>query len=163
MTTTPDSQTPTAQRPALVAWARLLRGFTSLSRTFNAQLLADHDLTINDYEALLVLAHADGQRMRRTDLAQSLQLTASGVTRLLDGLERAGLVSKAQCASDGRVAYAVLPDAGGARLLEASSSHAAAIGALFEERYEADELATLVELLGRLPSAGGDAACTAPD
>ena len=163
MTTTPESRTSTVQTPALVAWARLLRGFTSLSRTFNAQLLAEHDLTINDYEALLVLAHADEQRMRRTDLAQSLQLTASGVTRLLDGLERAGLVRKAQCASDGRVAYAVLTEAGGAKLREASSSHAAAIGALFEERYEADELATLVELLGRLPSAGGDVACTAPD
>jgi DNA-binding MarR family transcriptional regulator len=163
LTTTPGNQTSTAQKPAHLAWARLLRGFTSLSRTFNTQLLAEHDLTINDYEALLVLARAEGRRMRRTDLAQSLQLTASGVTRLLDGLEREGLVCKAQCASDGRVAYAVLTEAGAARLREASSSHAAAIGALFEERYEADELATLVELLGRLPSAGGDASCTAPD
>ena len=163
MTTTPENETTTAQKPAHVAWARLLRGFTSLSRTFNTQLLAEHDLTINDYEALLVLARAEDRRMRRTDLAQSLQLTASGVTRLLDGLERAGLVCKAQCASDGRVAYAVLTEAGAARLHEASSSHAAAVDALFEERYEADELATLVELLGRLPAAGGDASCTAPE
>ena len=162
MTTNAEAETSTAQPPALVAWARLLRGYTALARTFSAQLLAEHDLTINDYEALLVLAHADGHRLRRTDLAQSLQLTASGVTRLLDGLERAGHVCKAQCANDARVIYAVLTEAGEAKLRAASCSHAAAVEALFGERYEAGELAALVELLGRLPNAGGDATCTAP-
>jgi DNA-binding MarR family transcriptional regulator len=162
LATTPTGETSTATTPALTAWARLLRGYSALARTFNAQLLAEHDLTINDYEALLVLARAEGRRLRRTDLAQSLQLTASGVTRLLDGLERHGLVCKAECASDGRVTYAVLTEAGLAKLREASGSHAAAIDALFGERYDADELATLGELLGRLPSAGGDESCTAP-
>ena len=162
MTTTSRDETSGVDTPGLTAWARLLRGYTALARTFSAQLLAEHDLTINDYEALLLLAHADGHRLRRTDLAQSLQLTASGVTRLLDGLERAGLVCKAQCASDARVAYAVLTDAGDARLRAASRSHAAAVEALFGERYNSGELATLAELLGRLPSAGGELSCTAP-
>ena len=162
MTTTPTDETSAVETPGLTAWARLLRGYTSLARTFSAQLLAEHDLTINDYEALLLLAHADGHRLRRTDLAQSLQLTASGVTRLLDGLERAGLVCKAQCASDARVAYAVLTDVGEAKLREASCAHAAAVEALFGERYEPAELAALVELLGRLPNAGGETTCTAP-
>ena len=162
MTTTAKDETSGVDTPALTAWARLLRGYTALARTFSAQLLAEHDLTINDYEALLVLANAEGRRMRRTDLAQSLQLTASGITRLLDGLERAGLVCKAQCRSDARVAYAVLTEAGEAKLREASRSHAAAVEALFGERYEPGELAALVELLGRLPNAGGDATCTAP-
>ena len=155
MTTSTEAETSASQPPALVAWARLLRGYTALARTFSAQLLAEHSLTINDYEALLVLAHAEGRRMRRTDLAQSLQLTASGITRLLDGLERAGLVCKAQCASDARVAYAVLTAGGETRLRAASRSHAAAVEALFGERYDVGELATLAELLGRLPGAGG--------
>jgi MarR family transcriptional regulator, 2-MHQ and catechol-resistance regulon repressor len=159
---TPTDQTSGVDTPALTAWARLLRGYTSLARTFSAQLLAEHDLTINDYEALLVLANADGRRLRRTDLAQSLQLTASGVTRLLDGLERAGLVCKAQCASDARVTYAVLTDAGETRLRAASRSHAAAVEALFGERYDGGELGTLVELLGRLPNAADGGSCTAP-
>ena len=163
MTTTPKSETSGVATPGLTAWARLLRGYTALARTFSAQLLAEHDLTINDYEALLLLAHADGHRLRRTDLAQSLQLTASGVTRLLDGLERSGLVCKAHCSSDARVTYAVLTEAGEARLREASRSHAVSVEALFGERYDADELGTLAELLGRLPSAsGGDSSCTAP-
>jgi DNA-binding MarR family transcriptional regulator len=162
LTTTSRDETSGVDTPGLTTWARLLRGYTALARTFSAQLLAEHDLTINDYEALLLLAHADGHRLRRTDLAQSLQLTASGVTRLLDGLERSALVCKAQCASDARVTYAVLTEAGEARLREASRSHAAAVEALFGEHYDPGELATLSELLGRLPSAGGDPSCTPP-
>jgi DNA-binding MarR family transcriptional regulator len=120
----------------------------------SAQLVAEHGLTINDLEALLRLSHAEGQRMRRVDLAEALLLTASGVTRLLDGLESAGLVERATCASDRRVVYAVLTEAGRTKLQEASESHVAEVRALFEERFDKAELAQLVDLLGRLP--GGD-------
>jgi DNA-binding MarR family transcriptional regulator len=118
----------------------------------NAELSRDHGLTINDYEALLLLADAEDGAKRRTDLARELELTASGVTRLLDGLERAGLVEKGACATDARVSYAVLTEAGRAKLEEASRSHVAAIERLFES-YSRDELETLAELLGRLPGA----------
>ena len=106
------SATVETQTQALDAWVRLLRGHSASVRELNAQLTADWGLTINDYEALLLLSHADGERLRRTDLVQNLQLTASGVTRLLDGLEAAGLVEKAHCESDARVTYAVLTHAG---------------------------------------------------
>jgi len=119
----------------------------------NVQLLAEHGLTINGYEALLQLSRADGGRMRRVDLAASLLLTASGVTRMLDGLEQAGLVGRASCESDRRVTYAVLTDAGEARLEEASRSHIADIRAFFEERFSEEELVQLGRLLGRLPGA----------
>ena len=128
----------------------------------NAQLTTDWGLTINDYEALLLLSRADNERLRRTDLVRSLQLTASGVTRLLDGLECAGLVEKAHCESDARVTYAVLTDAGRTKLKDASCSHVAAIRELFEARYSDAELQTLAELLGRLPGAPGAADCTPP-
>ena len=132
-------------------------------RELNAQLIADWGLTINDYEALLLLSHAEGERLRRTDLVKNLQLTASGVTRLLDGLECAGLVEKAQCASDARVTYAVLTDAGRSKLEDASCSHVAAIRELFEARYSDAELRTLADLLGRLPGASALAGdCTPP-
>ena len=121
----------------------------------SAQLVAEHGLTINDYECLLHLAQADGGRMRRIDLAQQLILTPSGVTRLLDGLERAGWVERASCASDRRVAYAVLTDAGRTKLNEASDSHVNGVRTFFEERFSADEIDTLSRLLGRLPGAGG--------
>ncbi len=146
---------------AIAVWVRLLRGHAALRRTLDAQLHGEHRLTVNDYEALLLLSRADGRHMRRVDLAEGLQLTASGVTRLLDGLEGHGLVEKETCSSDARVTYAVLTDAGARKLEQASCSHIAAIQALFEERYTREELATLAQLLARLPgAAAGDETCT---
>jgi DNA-binding MarR family transcriptional regulator len=147
---------------ALTAWIRLLRGGAALRRLFSAYLQRDHGLSINDYEALLLLSHAEGGRLRRIDLASQLVLTASGVTRLLDGLERAGLVCKGDCESDARVTYAVLTDDGRAALERASDDHRAAVAEVLGDRYSPEELATLSSLLSRLPEAGGDgAACTA--
>ena len=77
------------------AWTRLLRAHASTTRLLSAALQAEYGLTINDYEALYVLSRADGRRMRRVDLARRLLLTPSGVTRLLEGLERPGLVERA--------------------------------------------------------------------
>jgi DNA-binding MarR family transcriptional regulator len=132
-------------------FVRLLRGHAAVTRAMNAQLVADHGLTINDYEALLQLARADERRMRRVDLAERLLLTASGVTRLLDGLEQAGYVDRDSCASDRRVTYAVLTDAGLAKLRETSNSHVAEIRSFFETRFSEEELDQLVGLLDRLP------------
>jgi len=148
-------QVLTQQASALDAWVRLLRGHASVTRAMSAELVAEHGLTINDYEALLHLSRAEEGRMRRVDLAERLILTASGVTRLLDGLERAGLVERAACASDRRVTYAVLTDAGRARLEAASGSHVASVRAFFEERFSDAELDRLAALLGRLPGAAG--------
>ena len=144
------------------AWVALLRAHAATTRELSALLVAEHGLTINDYEALLHLSRAEDGRMRRVDLAERLLLTASGVTRLLDGLEAAGLVERAACASDRRVTYAVLTDAGLAKLREAADSHVAAVQALFDERYTEDELGQLGRLLARLPGAEGTAgeSCT---
>ena len=150
-----SSQVLTEQASALDAWARLLRGHAALTRAVSTRLVSEHDLTINDYDALLHLARAEEGRMRRVDLAERLVLTASGVTRLLDGLEQAGLVERAACASDRRVTYAVITEAGRAKLNEASASHLGVVRALLEERFSEEELAHLAELLGRLPEAAG--------
>jgi DNA-binding MarR family transcriptional regulator len=142
------------ERPGLVAWVGFLRSHAALTRALNSDLVNTHGLTINDYEVLLHLARADDHRLRRVDLADRLVLTASGITRLLDGLERAGYVCKAQCASDARVTYAVITDSGFEKLKEASETHLEGVRELFESRYSEAELATLAELLGRLPAAG---------
>jgi DNA-binding MarR family transcriptional regulator len=151
------------QASAVEVFVRLLRGHAAVTREMNAQLVADHGLTINDYEALLHLARAEERRMRRIDLAERLILTASGITRLLDGLEQAGYVDRDSCASDRRVTYAVLTDAGLAKLREASKSHVADIRSFFESRFSSDELDELVGLLDRLPleAEPGDSECSA--
>jgi DNA-binding MarR family transcriptional regulator len=164
---TTDTGTTAPKRPAeLEAWVGLLRAHAAATRRFNRELMASHGLTINDFEVLVHLAHADGGRLRRVDLAERVLLTASGITRLLDGLERSKLVCKASCAADARVTYAEITPQGRALLSDARESHVAAVRALFAERFSPEELQELTGLLERLPLApqsdvcpGADAAC----
>ena len=155
-----SSQVLREQAPAVEAWINLIRGQSAATRAVNAQLVADHGLTINDFECMLLLARADDRRMRRVDLAEQLILTASGVTRLLDGLEKEGWVDRAACASDRRVTYAVLTDEGLAKLRQASKSHVADQRTFFEARYTSEELEQLAALLGRLPADAPELDCS---
>ena len=147
------SQVLSEQSLAAQTFVRLLRAQMAVTRQLNAQLNAEHGLTISDFEVLLRLAQAPDRRLRRVDLAQEVLLTASGITRLLDGLERAGYVERDSCASDRRVVYAVLTDEGLAKLREAASTHFGQVDALFGDRFADGELTELASLLGRL---GGD-------
>jgi DNA-binding MarR family transcriptional regulator len=136
--------------PAVRAWTRLLRAYSATARCLSPALLEEHGLTLNDYEALKLLSDAEGRRMRRVDLASALSLSASGVTRLLEGLEDDALVVRATCPHDRRVAYAQLTDEGAARLRAASCGHAASISELLEESLSERELEALAELLGKV-------------
>jgi DNA-binding MarR family transcriptional regulator len=144
-TTTPKSST------AIDAFVRLVRAHAAVTRDLSAQLSADHGLSLSAYEALLRLARAPESRLRRVDLANGLLLTAGGVTRVLDGLERAGFVARDECPGDRRVSYAVLTEAGRNKLREASRSHTRQIRELLGGPFDEDELAQLVALLDRLP------------
>lgn len=135
---------------ALAAWAGYLRGHAALSRALNARLVAEHGLTLNDYEVLFLLSRAPDGHLKRVDLAQRVLLTPSGITRLLDGLENAGYVEKGSCPTDARVTYAVVTEAGLAKLAEATETHLADLEELFVARFDESELALLAELLGRL-------------
>ncbi len=129
----------------------------AMTRTFNADLQASSAITVTDFEALRRLAAAPAGRMRRIDLAQTVGLTASGITRLLDGLQTAGLVCKEHCTTDARVTYAVITDTGREVLHIAATTHLSGLAALFSERFTPEEVDQLVELLGRLPGAEDDA------
>ena len=148
---TPPSATTSETSVAIEAFARLVRASAAVTRKLSAQLSADHGLSINAYEALLLLVRAPDSRMRRVDLANSLLLTAGGVTRLLDGLERDGFVAREVCDSDRRVSYAALTDAGRDKLREASKSHTRQIRELMGASYDDDQLTELIALLDRLP------------
>ena len=143
-------------------FAALIRAHAAATRRLSAQLSADHGLTLSDYEVLLRLARASDRRMRRVDIAELVLLTASGITRLLDGLEASGLVERASCASDRRVVYAVLTDDGLSKLREASRSHLAQIDALFRASLDDEELDSLTTLLTRLGD-GETEDCSTPD
>jgi DNA-binding MarR family transcriptional regulator len=147
------------QSVSVEAFVSLLRAYSRATRELNAQLTADHGLTISDYEVLLRLSRSPERRMRRVDLAEQVLLTASGITRLLDGLERHGYVERGSCESDRRVVYAVLTDDGAEKLRRASETHVAQIEEYFAARYDEAELAQLTALLERIEAAGDPIDC----
>ena len=148
--------------PNLETFAEFLKAHAIVVRQLNQELVNEHGLTINDYEVLLRLSRADDRMMRRVDLAEQVLLSPSGITRLLEGLERAGYVEKKACKSDARVSYAHLTDAGYEKLRECSRTHVAGIQRLFLDHFDADEQERLTELFARV-SGGLDSAACAPE
>jgi DNA-binding MarR family transcriptional regulator len=141
---------------SVVAVGRLIGAHAALTRELSAQLVADHGLTLSEYEVLILLASAPDGVMRRVDLAHEVRLSPSGVTRMLDRLEGDGLVCKASCDKDARVTYARLTEVGVAKLEECAPGHVAAAERLLGERFDEHELTSLVELLGRLSAPADD-------
>jgi DNA-binding MarR family transcriptional regulator len=149
--------------PGLSAWTRFLRAHAAVTRELSTRLEAQHGLTLSDFDVLVQLYYAPDRRLRRVDLSRSVLLTASGITRLLDGLERSGWVDKARCKSDARVTYAVLTADGVEKFEAAQTTHLADVEELFGSPFTAKERTELAALLGRLPLAETSAACSAED
>jgi DNA-binding MarR family transcriptional regulator len=139
---------------------RFLRAHAAVTRELSMRLEAAHGLTLNDYDVLVQLYFAPEQAMRRVDIARAVLLTASGITRLLDGLEQSGWVEKKACSTDARVSYAALTEAGVTKFEEARATHIADIEELFGSSFSDEERDTLAELLARLPLAETSPACS---
>jgi DNA-binding MarR family transcriptional regulator len=154
-------QLTTKTSPSFLALSRLLGAHAALTRELSTELVKSHGLTLSEHEVLFLLARADDRRMRRIDLAREVRLSPSGLTRLLDRLEGSGLVEKASCATDARVSYAVLTDAGQARLEASMPDHLSSVDRLLAERFDAGELEALAELLGRVSDPEVEEACDA--
>jgi DNA-binding MarR family transcriptional regulator len=137
----------------LRAWRGLLRVHGQISKAIDAQLEARHGLPLTSYEVLVYLAEADCCRMRMNDLADSVLLSRSGLTRLVDRLERDGYLERCSCPHDARGAFAVLTPAGHQKLDAARETHLAAIRALFLDKFSPDELDQLGEAFDRVLSA----------
>jgi DNA-binding MarR family transcriptional regulator len=136
-------------------WVRFVATHSAITRELEAQLMGAHGLTLSDYDVLVQLARAPEHKMRNIELAKAIVLTRSGVTRLVDGLERDGLVARASCPSDKRGTLIALTDEGLRRLREAADTHLDGVRQLFLERIGPDGRAALDDLLGHLPG-GGD-------
>jgi DNA-binding MarR family transcriptional regulator len=143
-------QLSTKTLPSTEAFEKLLGAHSTLTRELSAALVESHGLTINDYGCLLLLSRAGDQGMRRIDLANDLQLSPSGITRLLDRLEEHGYVGKGECKEDARVSYAILTAAGLAKIKEAWPEHVDAVERRVGSLLSEDEIKTLTELLERL-------------
>ncbi|TDC46511.1 MarR family transcriptional regulator [Actinomadura sp. KC345] len=134
----------------LIVWRAVLRAEAQISRRLQADLLAGHDLALAPYEVLMHLGEAPGGRLRMNDLADRVLLSRSGLTRLVDRLERDGLVDRQTCPSDARGLYAVLTAAGRARLDEAAPTYRQGVRDHMLSRLDDSELRTFQHILDKL-------------
>jgi DNA-binding MarR family transcriptional regulator len=141
----------------LGAWRGLLRVHAALVRELDAELDAAHGLPLSSYDVLIYLQAAPDKRLRMAELADSVLLSRSGVTRLVDRLEREGLIVRDNCASDGRGLYAVLTDEGEAMLAKARPTHLAGVRERFLKHFSEAELRQLATYWERVkPGAAGE-------
>ena len=129
--------------PRIATWRDFLVVHARLQRILDQELRAAHDISLAEYDALLVLAAAPGHRLRMHQLADQVLLSRSGVTRLIDRLVADRSVERSHCATDARGAEAVLTRAGLNRLRDASGTHLRGIGEHFLDTLSDDELAGL--------------------
>jgi DNA-binding MarR family transcriptional regulator len=139
----------------LRAWRGLLRAHACLARRLDAELEQAHGLPMTSYEVLHHLEEASGGRMRMCELAEEAQLSRSGLTRLVDRLEREGLLERCSCDHDARGSYACLTSAGRERLQEARGTHLAVIREQFFSYFSESELSNLADMWERIAPCSG--------
>jgi len=149
---------PPASRPfrpsrtdaRLASWRAFLRAHARVTRQIERELQASCGLALADYDLLAQLAGVPDRRLRMSELAERLVLSRSGITRLVDRLEADGLVQRHSCESDRRGQWAVITDAGQARVRGATRTHLRCVARHFLDRIPAGEHATLERMLGRV-------------
>jgi DNA-binding MarR family transcriptional regulator len=135
---------------ALTTVLQLLRCQSHLQHRFAAELGGVHGLSVNELLLLMHLDEAPGGRLRRVDLAERLDMSQSGVTRMLAPMEKVGWVERAEDPRDARVGYVVLRKPGQRLARDGTRTLAAQAETLFAGQWTAQELATLNALLSRL-------------
>jgi DNA-binding MarR family transcriptional regulator len=149
-----------ASQPALddrelSAWRGMLRTHAILVKRLDAELEAAHGLALTSYEVLLNLAHAEAGQMRMCDIADSVLLSRSGLTRLVDRLERSALVERVSCESDARGAFARLTPAGVETFRAAQRTHLEGVRRHFLSHFTTDELDVLGDAWQRVTGIAG--------
>ena len=143
----------------LGAWRGFLRTHAALSRELDAELTAAHGLPLSAYEVLLFLADSPDGQMRMSDLADSVLLSRSGLTRLVDRLERDGLVQRRACPGDARGMNAVITDQGGERFAQARKAHLDGVRRRYLDHLSDEEKELLAGIWDRMGQADAGPAC----
>lgn len=148
----PDTTTQRRQLPAtqLRAWRAFLEAHARVIEVLAKELRDETDLPLSWYDVLVQLSEAPDDQLRMQELAEAVLLSKSGLTRLIDRMERAGLVARVACSDDRRGTYAQLTTAGRERLRDAAPVHLRGVREHFGDRFDDTEAATLERLLGRV-------------
>lgn len=139
--------------PEAAAWGGFISLSSKLSKRLEENLRRSAGLSHAEYEVLLRLVRSDNGRLRIQALAADSVLTHSGTSRLVDRLEGAGFVERADAEEDKRGAYVVLTDHGRAHFMAAAADHTALVHKLFLDHFSAEELETMASLWTRIEDA----------
>ena len=131
----------------LRAWQGLLHAHQQVTGTLDAELRAEHDLSLAAYDVLLRLARAPGRTLRMTDLARRVMMSPSGLTRVVDRLVEAGLVRRDRFEGDARVILAHLTDQGREVVRRAARTHIRGIREHFTGQLSQPQLRNLASAL----------------
>ena len=134
----------------ITAMGMLLESFTALSNTLERELAAECELPLSWFEVLLRLRRTPGHRLRMSELAAQVSFSTSGLTRLADRIEAAGLIRREACPEDRRGAFAVLTPDGAARVEAALPVHLRGLQEHLADRLTPEELASLTESLRKV-------------
>ncbi|WP_245718956.1 MarR family winged helix-turn-helix transcriptional regulator [Micromonospora rhizosphaerae] len=126
----------------------------ALPRAIDLDMRQEQHLPLIDYDALMHLSEAPERRMRMSELATACELSLSGMSRLAAHLESEGLVRRVRSENDARVSYAVLTDAGFARLERAWPTNLASIRRNFLDHLQGLDLAMLAKAFERTATPG---------
>jgi len=129
----------------MTAWRTYIETFSDLIGAIERDL-AEHDLTLGDYQVLVYLSEAPDRSMRMCDLADLLQLSPSGLTRRLDGLVKAGFVKREPSTDDRRVMLATLAPDGLAALEAAAPDHVASVRRHVFDHLDGDQVDALASI-----------------
>lgn len=140
------------------AWRTYLRMSTLLPAQLNRQLQRDSGLSLPEYEVLVQLSEAAGQRLRPYQLCEALNWEQSRLSHQLTRMERRGLVAREECAADGRGAFVILLADGASALRSAAPGHVAAVRQLIFDRLDDSQRAAFEDacaaILGALSQLG---------
>ncbi|GAA0808387.1 MarR family winged helix-turn-helix transcriptional regulator [Spirilliplanes yamanashiensis] len=124
--------------------------FTEAFVGLSSKFAADFDrygVSAVEFEVLMRLARSPGNQLRMTDLAAQTTLSTSGVTRVVDRMERDGLVARRACPTDRRSSYATVTEAGLAKLNEILPGHLDLIDRWFVGQFSPEQLDELLSAL----------------
>jgi DNA-binding MarR family transcriptional regulator len=135
--------------PSIHAYGVIVEAVTRLNRRFDRRLREECGISISWFEALLRLGRSGGS-MTMSTLAAELALTNGGITRMIDRMASAGYVRRESCATDRRISYATLTEAGVAKWEEASRLHIEDLKGELTDRVTPEELHTVVSVMDRI-------------
>lgn len=146
----------------MAAWRGLVETFADLTATLEAELLAEHQISMPEYGTMVRLSEAEGRRLRMCDLAARLHVSASGLTRRVEDLVRRGWVRREPDASDRRVINVVLTDEGFARLERAAPTHVDGVRRHLFDHLSRSQVRQLASILRTLQASGDSSPSPAP-